>query len=137
MTLSKPLNLNGSLDDAQDGANRLDPVRLLRVLDETLSIRRQASRPRLHEELGRLTQLVDMAGLAPVTFREHASPRRAELEQWLYGVAIGVAAAGLTREALGLLDVLPGVAAGSQGRRTLLLELIASRDAHMDMSRAS
>jgi hypothetical protein len=115
----------------------LEPHRLTRLLDDTLSIRRRATRPRLHEELGRLTQLMEFAGLAPLGFREVLGPRRAELEQWLYGVALGVAAAGLAHEALGLLDVLPGVAAGSDGRRALLIELIASRDAHLDLAEAS
>lgn len=112
-------------------------VRIARLLDDTLSIRRRTQRPRLGEELERLTRLVTLAGEAPLTFREESAPRRGELVQWLYGVALGVAASGLSQEALGLLDVLPGVPAGAEGRRLLLAELIACRDARADLAQAS
>jgi hypothetical protein len=47
---------------------------------------------------------------------------------WLFGVALGVAGLGLPEASLAMLDVLPGVAGGAQGRRELLESLLAEAE---------
>lgn len=45
-----------------------------------------------------------------------------------FGVALGVAGMGLPEASLAMLDVLPGVAGGAQGRRELLESLLAEAE---------
>lgn len=112
-------------------------VHIERLLEDTLSPRRRTCRPSLAAELARLERMVELAGDAYVSWRAAMQPRQSELALWLFGVAIGVAANGLRQEALALLDVLPGVPAGGEGRRALLGELLAAQDALGDLAQAS
>lgn len=107
-----------------------------RLLDDTLGVRRRTEKPALENELERLERMVEWAVDAYPSWREALTPRRSELALWLYGVAIGVAANGLGPQALALLDVLPGVPAGAEGRRELLQALLAARDARADLGHA-
>lgn len=52
--------------------------------------------------------------------RQHAGA----LELWLFGVALGCAGFGLVDEAPGLLDAVPGIAAGADGRAEMLNEIV-------------
>jgi len=100
-----------------------------RALDDALSLRRRCEATQadtLAEELARLERLQALAQAEPLLWRKVVAPRAEELGLWLYGVAIGVAALGLGREALALLDVLDGVPGGEHGRRELLWELLAA-----------
>jgi len=102
-----------------------------RALDAALSLAQRLGsgddkRRPLSAELRHLERLHDLALRQPLAWQEAVTERREEAALWLYGVALGVAAHGLHTEALVLLNVLPGVAAGAEGRRALLLELVAA-----------
>lgn len=79
---------------------------------------------RLEDDLSHLERLQALAAQAPDLWRVGVAARRHELALWVYGVAMAVASLGLHREALALLDVLPEVPAGADGRRELLEELL-------------
>ena len=87
------------------------------------------ARDRLAAELRRLDRLHRCAHAAPQRFARMIAGQQKALSLWLYGVAVGVAAQGLPDTALALLDLLPGVAAGAQGRRELLLDLLGDSEA--------
>ena len=105
------------------GARRLQVVR--DAVAQTVSIARLATRTRdrLGEELTRLGALQELARITPIAWRSVVRERREELAFWLFNVAVGLAATGEHRAGLALLDALPGVQAGAQGRRELLAEL--------------
>ncbi len=114
--------------DGRIGLGNPEMRRLQLVRDavaQTVSIARLASRSRdrVGEELVRLGALQELARLTPMAWRQAAHERREELAFWLFNVAIGLAATGEHRAGLALLDALPGVPAGAQGRRELMLEL--------------
>ena len=106
-------------------------ARRIRIVEDavaqTVSIARLATRTRdrLGEELTRLGALQELARVTPMAWRQVARERREELAFWLFNVAVGLAATGEHRAAIALLDALPGVHAGLQGRRELLMELCA------------
>lgn len=103
---------------------------MARALDEALSLRRRCEARQgdaLAEELARLERLQALSQSNLPLWHRAVAPRADELALWLYGIAIGVAALGLPREALALLDVLAGVPAGAAGRRELLWELMEAQ----------
>jgi hypothetical protein len=99
-----------------------------RALASAVSLsRRCAAIPRtfrLEDDLAHLERLQGLAAQAPDLWRVGVAARRHELALWVYGVAMAVASLGLYREALALLDVLPEVPAGADGRKELLEELL-------------
>ncbi len=116
--------------DGKMGLGNKETRRLQVVRDavaQTVSIARLASRSRdrVGEELTRLGALQELARLSPIAWRQAAQERRDELAFWLFNAAIGLAATGEHAAAAALLNALPGVPAGAQGRRELLLELCA------------
>ena len=101
-----------------------------KVLSETLSPQRRQTvkRDQLTAELLRLERLQEMASHLPDVWRRVAQPRQHELALWLFTVAVGVAALGFQIDALAILDVLPGIHGGGQGRRELLEELLQTSE---------
>ena len=115
--------MHGTHMESNDG-------RIARALDDALSLRRRCEAGHgdaLAEELARLERLQALSQSNPALWHRVVAPRADELALWLYGIAIGVAALGLPREALALLDVLAGVPAGAAGRRELLWELMLAQ----------
>ncbi len=119
------MGFDGRLGLGNQETRRLQVVR--DAVAATVSIARLASRSRdrVGEELTRLGALQELAALTPIAWRQAAAERREELAFWLFNVAIGLAATGEHRAGLALLDALPGVPAGANGRRALLAELCA------------
>lgn len=117
------MGFDGKMSFGNPEMRRLQVVR--DAVAQTVSIARLASRSRdrVGEELVRLGALQELAGLTPIAWHRAAYERREELAFWLFNVAIGLAATGEHRAGLVLLDALPGVPAGAQGRRELLAEL--------------
>jgi hypothetical protein len=105
-------------------------VALDQALTAAVSLsRRCAPMPRafrLEDDLAHLERLQALAAQAPELWQTGVQPWRFELALWVYGVAMAVASLGLHREAVALLDVLPEVPAGADGRRELLCELMAA-----------
>ncbi|MSP90833.1 MAG: hypothetical protein EXR79_03360 [Myxococcales bacterium] len=103
-----------------------------RTLAEVLDRPRCARHPRarLDDDLSLLVRMARLSRAAPLRWQRAVRPRRLELALWVWGVALAVAAAGLEGDAAALLDVLPGVAAGADGRSELLADLI--EDARSD-----
>jgi hypothetical protein len=121
--------------DGKMGLGMRETRRLQVVRDavaQTVSIARltQRTRDRVGDELVRLGALQELAALTPMAWRVAAGERREELSFWLFNVAIGLAATGEHGAGLALLDALPCVPAGAQGRRELMTELCA-QDARM------
>lgn len=105
-------------------------TRLDRELDQACALtERFCQRQRLGEELQRLERLQHLAHLWPSQWRLCTADCGEPLALWLFGVALGVAGLGLAEAALAMLDVLPGVAAGAQGRRELLQSLLLQTEA--------
>lgn len=101
-----------------------------RALDDALSLRRRCEGRQsdvLAQELARLERLQALSLADPQLWLRAVAPRAEELALWLYGIAIGVGALGLPREAMALLDVLAGVPGGARGRRELLWELLLAQ----------
>ena len=58
------------------------------------------------------------------------------LSLWLFGVALGCAGFGLLEEAPRLLDAIPGVDAGADGRAEMLVDIIGWQRLQDDRARA-
>lgn len=97
-----------------------------RTLAEVLDPPRCTRHPRarLDDDLGLLVRMARLSRIAPLRWQQAVRARRLELALWVWGVALAVAASGLVGDAVALLDVLPGVGAGADGRRELLEDLI-------------
>jgi len=100
-----------------------DLDRDLRAASATTSL--FVARERLACELRRLDRMHTAARSNPRRFARAIQGLQRAIGLWLYGIAVGVAAQGLHDTAIALLDLLPGIAAGAEGRRELLLDLIA------------
>lgn len=104
-------------------------TRLDRELELACALPRSfGQRQRLGEELQRLERLQLLAQLWPSQWRRCTADCREALALWLFGVALGVAGLGMPEAALALLDALPGIGGGAQGRLQLLQSLIADDD---------
>ena len=111
------------------GSVRTDD-KVQRALDDALSLRRRCEAQHgdvLAQELARLERLQALSQANAPLWRKLVAPRAEELALWLYGIAIGVGALGLPREAMALLEVLDGVPGGGRGRRELLWELLEAQ----------
>lgn len=116
--------INGLAANAGEARLRLD-----RELDEACSLPHSfCQRQRLGDELHRLERLQHLAHLWPTQWQHCIADSTDPLGLWLFGVALGVAGLGLPEASLAMLDVLPGVAGGAQGRRELLESLLAEAE---------
>jgi hypothetical protein len=116
--------INGLAANAGEARLRLD-----RELDEACALPRSfGQRQRLGDELHRLERLQHLAHLWPTQWQRCIADSTDPLGLWLFGVALGVAGLGLPEASLAMLDVLPGVAGGAQGRRELLESLLAEAE---------